>query len=618
MEGLDHYGMTCDTLSDITAGAKESQFRLLHCIRMTDVPDDPADTDPTPARRRRRRAVFIAAAISVGLIPIILLELGLRAAGVGNDTSHQDPLVGFSSVSPLFDLDEDDGVYRTARSRRVLFGQQEFTAVKPADAFRVFCLGGSTVRGRPYTTETSFVRWTQLELSARKSAQTFEVVNCGGLSYASYRLTQILQEVLAYEPDLIVIATGHNEFLEDRTYSQLKTRSPSRAWMEDRLHRLRLVRLVREWTVGSPGRTAEDDARPILPDLVETRLDEVSGYASYHRDDDWTDDVYAHFDLSLRTMVEMCRAADVPVVLVLLGANVRDCPPFKSEHRPDLEVDDERRWQSSFAAAEREADAADALTHYETAAEIDDEHALLRFRIARLFDQSGRPKEAREHYLAAKDFDVCPLRMPEPFADVVRAVASETQTPLVNAREILETQSLDRIPGNDWYMDHVHPCIGAHQLIGKALVAGLVEHGIVTDMIAMDDESRRQVYENHLSSLGPAYLAEGYERVNWLERWARRQRLLDETLPTDAEGKLRYGHRLWDFDLRDDAWNYYDDALEMRPALAGRLIDRGRLLIDQGRGPEALLLADLLANVEDLTIDDELQELRRLGSDDDE
>lgn len=578
---------------------------------MTSAADHSANSLPPPATRRHRRKAFIAAALGIGLVPIVILELMLRTAGVGAQTTYQDPLVGFSSVSPLFELDEEAGVYRTARSRRVLFGQQEFSANKPTNGFRIFCLGGSTVRGRPYTTDTAFARWTQLELSARDSSRTFEVINCGGLSYASYRLTHILQEVLTYEPDVIVIATGHNEFLEDRTYGQIKSRSSSRAWVEDRLHQLRLVRLVREWTAGSSSsRSTDTDDRPVLPDLVETRLDQVSGYASYHRDDDWADDVRTHFDRSLRTMVRMCGSANVPVVLILLGANVRDCPPFKSEHRPELKVDDERRWQSRFDAADQATDAKQALALYEAAAEIDDEHALLRFRMARLLDQLGRMEAAKEHYLAAKDFDVCPLRMTEMFADTVRTVATQTQTPLVDAREILEERSPDRIPGNDWYMDHVHPCIGAHQLTGQAIVARMTENQIAPQLTDFNAEARRRVYREHLAGLGSSYLSNGYERVSWLERWARRQRLLDETFPSDAEGKLRYGDRLWDFSLRHDAEAHYREAVARKPELAPRMTDRGRLLIDQGRDAEALLLMDLLSGIEGLDIHDDIDQLR--------
>lgn len=525
----------------------------------------------------------------------MLLEAGLRLAETGGSSdAYQDPLVGFSRVVPLFERDDDAGLYRTTRSRRVSFGEQEFAIEKPTDGYRIFCLGGSTVRGRPYTVETAFPRWLQLELSARDPGHAIEVINCGGVSYASYRLTHILKEVLTYNPDLIVIATGHNESLEDRTYAGLKHRSSIRSWFEDRLHQLRTIRLARRLTgIEEPTPTTASEDRTVLPEIVSARLDEVSGYASYHRDDAWAEDVRTHFDQSLRTMVDMCQAADVPALLVLLGSNLRDCPPFKSEHRGDITVEEERTWQTLVddAANAEASDPETALSACESAAEIDDQHALLRFRWARLLDGLGRTDEASEHYLAAKDLDVCPLRMPEALATTLRGIAADTQTPLVDARGRIESKCAGGLAGNDWYMDHVHPSIGAHQEIAAAIASQIP--------IALNDWSeqfRRRSYDDHLQSLGPVYLTNGHERVSWLEKWARRQRLLRETLPQEPVAHLRYGDRLWDFGLQDAAWEHYQTALQSDTTMTERLLDRSQRLYEQGRTPEARQLVEHLAD----------------------
>ena len=42
----------------------------------------------------------------------------------------------------------------------------------------------------------------------------------------SYRLLLILEKCLQYKPDLFIVCTGHNEFLEDRSYAHLKERAP--------------------------------------------------------------------------------------------------------------------------------------------------------------------------------------------------------------------------------------------------------------------------------------------------------------------------------------------------------------------------------------------------------
>jgi tetratricopeptide (TPR) repeat protein len=574
--------------------------------------DHAADPSPPGRPARRRRRLYIAAAIVCGLLPVLVLEAGLRLADVGEEVTYQDPLVGFSRVAPLFELDEQAGVFRTARSHQVLFEAQQFAARKPAEGIRIFCLGGSSVRGRPYTTDTAFTRWLQLELAARDQGRSYEVVNCGGLSYASYRLTHILDEVLEYQPDLIVVATGHNEFLEDRTYKHLKTRSWLRAAVEDRVHRLRTMRVLRELVHGDDAPTP-DDERTILPELVQARLDQASGYGSYHRDDEWAAQVQQHFEHSIKAMIEMCGEAEVPVVLVLLGSNVRDCPPFKSEHRPGLSLEQEQSWQADCdrAAAVEASDPQHALELYLAAAQIDDEHALLRFRIARLLDRLGRTDEAAGHYLAAKDRDVCPLRMPDSFAASLRQTADRTGTPLIDGRGLIEAECEASLPGNDWYMDHVHPTIGGHQIIGRALAAMVEESLETVNLRPWSDEERRASRRQHLQSLGKIYLTNGYERVNWLENWARRRRLLEETFPRAPAAHLRYGHREWDFARQEQAWEHYQTAMQADPQMLVLLKGRIAQLIEQGRPTEATQMAERLIGRANISADG-AETIRRL------
>ena len=62
-----------------------------------------------------RRAGFPLVAILLGLAPFIVLECVLAVFDVGTVNRPEDPFVGFSSVQPLFELDEEDDVYRAAR-----------------------------------------------------------------------------------------------------------------------------------------------------------------------------------------------------------------------------------------------------------------------------------------------------------------------------------------------------------------------------------------------------------------------------------------------------------------------------------------------------------------------
>ena len=82
-------------------------------------------------------------------------------------------------------------------------------------------MGGSTTFGRPYDDATSFCGWLRELLPELEPAHEWEVVNAGGVSYASYRVSLLMEELVKYDPDIFVIYSGQNEFLEDRTYRDI-------------------------------------------------------------------------------------------------------------------------------------------------------------------------------------------------------------------------------------------------------------------------------------------------------------------------------------------------------------------------------------------------------------
>lgn len=551
--------------------------------------ESPRRTRGIPGRRRLagwRRIAFPLGAILVGLAPFVVLECALRIWDAGARPAEEDPFCGFSSVQPLFELAKDSDVYRTARSRQMFFGQQEFAHKKPERTFRIFGLGGSTVRGRPYETDTSFLKWLEIELNGRDRARHHETVNCGGLSYASYRVATILDEVLRYQPDLIIIATGHNEFLEDRTYRTVKNRSALASWMWERFHSLRTAALARQLYDRLKSEAASDDDAPQLDAEVNARLDSFSGYASYHRDDAWQRDVIEQYEVSVRGMVAACRRARVPLVLVNLGENLRDCPPFKSEHKPGLSAASLQHWQEIFDKATKleETGLEPALQAYREAESIDDQYALLSYRMARCFDRLGEMDEARLYYTRAKDLDICPLRMLSPMHKRLKRIAADTNTPLVDVQKLFAEASPDGIPGNNLFMDHVHPSIESHQRIARALAARLERMGLVPANEKWDDHRRRLAYRSHFQTLGPAYLANGRRRVAWLEDWACRQRLDAETVPKDARGHLDLGRKRLDYGERQSAWDEIRQAIDDDPRLAEDVLDYAYQLFQGGRG----------------------------------
>jgi hypothetical protein len=482
-----------------------------------------------PFARRPRRPqplwkglLFRAIGIALGLLPLVAGELALRAMGLGKATDFNDPFVGFSDIHPLFVLNEQTGRYEIPKSRQSHFQPDGFSAKKPAGEFRIFVLGGSTVQGRPWSIESSFTTWLELNLNASDRSRKYEVVNCGGVSYATYRLIPILQEVLNYQPDLVIFCEGHNEFLEDRSYAPLKAQGPALVWLEQQASRLRTYNLLREAMrrTASTANSKADSQRTILGPEVDARLDWKGGMAEYHRDEKWREEVIAYFDFSLQRLVRIAREASVPLILVSPVSNLQFAP-FKSEHRAGITTAEQERFDGLLeqASAVYGSDLRGALALLRQAAAVDDQYAQVHYEIGNCLLELGMTSEARDELIEAKELDVCPLRMLEPMKAIIHRVAAETKTPLVDADALIAANSRSGFPDRQWLVDHVHPSMSGHQLIADAIADKMVELKLVHRQ-ADWAPAREKAYRDHLASLDHVYFQRGKDRLRSEQGWA--------------------------------------------------------------------------------------------------
>ena len=502
-----------------------------------------------PHKNLKQRLLFPVLALLMGCLPLVGLEWTLRALGIGAQESVVDRSFGFGDYQPLFVLSREEQHFRTSHNKALYFGTQQFQTAKAEHEYRIFFLGGSTVRGRPFTVDTAFAKWVELELNARcESSRQYQSINCGGLSYASYRLVRIHREILEYDPDLVVVATGHNEFLEDRTFHDAKQHAKSK--LGSSLHSINWIRSLQ----GDDVQSFKDQSQQKLPANVKARLDANSGYASYHWDPEWKQQVIEQYRQSLETIIAQCMESRTALVFVCLGSNLRDCPPIKSELPDTLRDSTRQNWLSLFADATRyRHDPITALEKYQHCVEIFGEHALLHYRIARCHELLNHPALARKHYLLAKDYDICPLRLTEQMDSIQRELAAKHGIPLVDARQAIEQASVDKIPGYEMYVDHVHPSIHGHQIIASAIVEKLSQSQILPGGKLFSVADYADLYNRHLHARPMAYFSNGRRRVEWLEGWARWERQQQELRPLDLRARVALAERLFGFAQHEQA-----------------------------------------------------------------
>jgi hypothetical protein len=324
--------------------------------------------------------------------------------------------------------------------------------------------------------------------------------------------------VLRHEPDLVIYYEAHNEYLEERTVGAWKGRAGlTRALAAaGELRTVRAVRAGIEVFTGPPR-----EVRPILPAEVDALLEYRGGLERYRRGTPDPVVVEGQFAFHLERIVRSCRAAGVPVVVCDPVCNLRDTAPFKSEHRADLTPEERARFEA--LTAEARAATADApwtaLERYEQALTIDARFALVHWELAQLLERVERVDEAREHYLRAKEEDVCPLRVTEPLRAILRDVTARLDVPRVDVQAAFEAKCRNGIPGGPELVDHAHPSFDGNQIVAEAVFTELQRAGMV-NVTAGYEERRERAFAERLASLDALYFAQAQERLGNLRRWA--------------------------------------------------------------------------------------------------
>jgi tetratricopeptide (TPR) repeat protein len=441
-----------------------------------------------------RKKLFLSLFTTVSFF--IILEIGLAFVGFRPVLNTDDPFVGFSGYAPLMTpaIGEDGAaIVTTSENKRNWFNVQSFPKVKAPGTKRVFCMGGSTTYGHPFFDSTSFSGWLREFLPVHEPSSKWEVINAGGISYASYRVAALMDELSQYEPDLFIVYSVHNEFLERRTYQDMFDRSQIAMYTQGLLSKTRTWALTkRAFDQIRPSRpndkeTRNDHRSDILDAEVNEMLNHTIGPVDYHRDPAWRANVVKHYENNLRRMIAIARNAGAKIVFITPASNEKDCSPFKSEHDSHLSKSDLGRLQAIIQKASTDPECADpkvALSYLKSAAEISQGFAEYHYRIGQLQLGLNEYQAAQRSFSRAINEDVCPLRAVEEIRQCIERVGREMRVPIVDferkLRALCEAENGHAILGEEYFLDHVHPTIDVNRRLAIWILEKLQNAGMVS------------------------------------------------------------------------------------------------------------------------------------------
>ncbi len=326
----------------------------------------------------------------------------------------------------------------------------------------------------------------------------------------------------------MVIYMGHNEFLERRTYAKLFDQGGTVLAVRSLLEGLHTYQALKKALdpflargASSSGREATSQGstderaqpahpgKPILKEEVTTILDRSAGLDLYHRDEDFSRGVVRHFAYNLRTMIDLCRNAGVPVILVEPPCNLKDFSPFKSEHGAQFTGTDKLRLEKLLRQGEgliADGRYTDALGPLDKAIKEDPQFAEYYYWKGKALLGLGKLAQARENFVKAKDLDVCPLRCISPIDEQIREIALKERIPFIPFSDVVDRKAAEigdksGIPGKELFLDHVHPTIPLHQLLASLILDKMSDMGLVPGSRRLNAEERSKIFADGMNAL---------------------------------------------------------------------------------------------------------------------
>jgi tetratricopeptide (TPR) repeat protein len=430
----------------------------------------------------QRRRLYFGIMIAFPLFLFGFIEGGLRILGYGPDLSLfiTENLNGreYHIMNP--------GV-KDRYFSRVSFlpstSPDYFLVPKPEGTFRVFCLGGSTTVGFPYWYNASFSSFLADRLHRAFPERQIEVINLGMTATNSYTALDMAREIMDYEPDLVVVYDGHNEFYGALGVASRESMGGSR-WLSQlslRLIHLRTFLAMRDGYALLVKLFAADD-----PSSRGTMMEKLARGRYIPYGSDLYNAGLEVFRANLLDICELCTSRGVPLILGTQVSNLRGLPPFISTDASTLPPDAQLRFHTSFNAGESAmmTGAYDsALTSFHGALAVLPAHAETHYRIARCLDTLGRRAEARAAYRLARDYDELRFRTSTDFNDAILAMDNGTTVAAVDMERIFASQSPDSIIGNGLILEHLHPSAYGQFLLARGYAEAMRSRGIVAPTV---------------------------------------------------------------------------------------------------------------------------------------
>lgn len=373
---------------------------------------------------RRRKFLFAAAAFAIACLAVVAVEGGLRLFGIGGYASVlRDVGEAPRGHVVVSDATGAASYFYANKSKPGGIFESTFHQPKHAGVFRVFWLGESAAKGFPQPPCLASSAFFEAMLNDLWPHRRFEVINLACTAVASFPIRGILEEAIQYQPDLVVVYCGNNEFFGAYGVASLHRSG-------DSVNAMQFQRWMRSLalTQAFDRLTARVESAPDKT-LMERMMTDVNIGAADPRRQSAERNLYDNLCSAIRT----CRTRGIPIVVCNSPVNERDLAPLGD-------------------GAEARSAYADGLAQ----------------------SKKGNYNEAAVAFQKAVDLDVMPWRATSRTNAAIRAAAEECEALFCDLVTAFRGTSPGGSIGWELMDDHVHPSLQGQDLVARTVIAALV------------------------------------------------------------------------------------------------------------------------------------------------
>jgi tetratricopeptide (TPR) repeat protein len=424
-----------------------------------------------------KKRILLFKGISITLVPLLILlffELVLRLFHYGHNLNL---FVEYKSDSQYL-------VFNSAASKRYFTDQdfattgnyEPFKKKKDNNTIRIFVLGESTTIGYPYFHNGSFHRWLQYRLMHNFPDKNFEVINLSLTAVNSYTVLGFAKELVNYEPDAVLIYTGHNEFYGALGAASTQNISSNR-FIVNLILKLRELKITQLLTNVYNG-IANFHKRDYLKN--ETRMQLMAADEQIPYQSDLYQKGLSQFKANMNDVFSLFNEHHIPVFVSDLVSNEKDLKPFISFEAGGLQ---EPAFKENYLKGVKAFNKEDYATSYSYLNLANKEYsggANCNYDLGRVCFSMGNFKEAQKYFLRAKDLDGLRFRAPEQFNTIITQLCHQyPYVHFVDTRAGFDSFSDHGIIGNNLILDHVHPNLNGYAIMSDAFYLALKKADIL-------------------------------------------------------------------------------------------------------------------------------------------